>query len=193
MHAPQPQRIHDVLRAIQEDAAWSAEELLPAVYSDLRRMAEAELARLPPGQSVGPTDLVHEVFERLVDAKDGIWENRRHFFFLAARSLRDIVVERQRRNSALKRGGGWQRTDAEPDDFPGEAEASGLFSLGEALERLERDDPVRREIVQMRFFGGLTDKETAAKLGLSLRTVEREWSAIRERLRRELTDEHDAA
>ena len=186
MFSPSNRTIDDVVRSIRGDERWYAEELVPLVYGELKRMAEIELARSNQNGSVGPTDLVHEAFLRLADAERGGWEHRRQFFFAAARAMRDVLVERHRRRTASKRGGNWTRSDDDPDEFPSDSSAEGIVAIADALDRLERDVPKHGELVRLRFFAGKTAEETASSMGVSLSTVEREWREIRARLKREL-------
>jgi RNA polymerase sigma factor (TIGR02999 family) len=171
-------------RAATGDAGASA-DLVPAVYGELRRMA-AELARAAPHVTLPPTALVHEAYLRLVGKGEMAWESRRHFFFAAARALHDILVEEARRKAALKRGGGRQRVDLERLSLAREAPAEDLLALDEALCKLEREDPRKAQLVRLRFFAGLPAEETAAVMGIPLRTLEREWRYVRARLHRDL-------
>jgi len=114
------------------------------------------------------------------------WENRRHFFFVAARAMHDILVEEARRKAAGKRGGGWKRVDAKELETAIEAPSASLLALDEALQRLEADEPRMAEIVRLRFFAGLTEQETASAMEVSERTVRRHWRYARSRLYRDL-------
>ncbi len=164
----------------------AATKLLPLVYGELRKLARAHMARLAPGQTLQPTALVHEAYLRLIRTADPGWEGRSHFFAAAAQAMREIVIEQARRKAALKRGGDRQRFDLEDVELDIQAPAADVLALGEALERLESGDPRKGQIVNLRYFAGLTAKETAAALGVSVATVEREWRYIRAWLRTQL-------
>lgn len=166
-------------------------ELLARVYDELRAIARAELAG-EQRQSLGPTALVHEAFVRLLGRNEATFENRRHFFFVVARAMRDILVERCRRQQALKRGGDWHRGELEDLSLVVEDPGIDVLALEEALEKLRQVDERKYEIVQLRFYGGLTAEETAEVLGVSLSTVERDWRFTRARLQLEIFGEEAA-
>ena len=173
-----------VVRAIREDGEWRAEELLPAVYADLRRVARVEIANAAHNQSLAPTELVHEALLRLTDAGRLQWEQRSHFFYAAGRAMRDVLVERARYKATLRRGGAWQRGEIEADDLPSESDALALLALADALDGLRLDTPRQCEILRLRLFERLDEQQAAARLGISVSTVERDWRAIRVQLRR---------
>jgi len=180
----------------------AAERLLPLVYDELRRLAAARLRKAAPGQTLQATALVHEAYLRLVDERHVQWANRAHFFFAAARAMRDILVERARRKAALKRGGNRRRVDAGRDTQMGEVverivaamdtPPEDLLALDDALAELERDDPDASRLVMLRFFAGLTEAQTAEALGVTDRTVRREWRYARARLHAMLSDGREA-
>lgn len=174
-------RIVELLGQLGDPASVSAGELTPLVYRDLRRLAAARMARLAPGQTIQATALVHEAWLRLVGDRDPGWRGRAHFFAAAARAMRDIVYDHLQQKRRLKRGGHLQRVDAEPDAVAADERGPGENELvvSEALEGLERDHPRKAEIVTLSFFGGLSTEEIAAVLGLSTRTVERDWRFAR--------------
>ena len=167
-------------------AGGPSDDLLPLVYDDLRRLARARLRGQPSGQLMQPTALVHEAFIRLVDGHCPSWENCGHFFAAAARAMRDVIIDRARRRMALKRGGDRRRVDLTDAPAVCAPPAADLIALDEALLRLERVDPRKSQIVNLRYFAGLTTEETAAALGVSVGTVGREWRYIRAWLAREL-------
>jgi len=175
-----------VLSAIEQGNPRAAAELLPLVYEELRQLAAARLAQEKPGQTLQATALVHEVYLRLVQGgPEQPWSGRGHFFAAAAESMRRILVEQARRKHRLKHGGDRRRVDldealslAEPD--------VDLLALDEALNRLAIVDPLAAKIVALRYFTGLTMAETAAALGASLRTVERNWTYAKTWLHRAL-------
>lgn len=149
------------------------------VYGELRRLARAQLGRLPPGKTLQPTALVNEAWLRLAGKDVDDAASRREFIGLAARAMRDILVEDARRKAARKRGGDWRRADPEQLVLATESPPEELLALNEALDELERQQPRRARIVQLRFFAGLTEEETAEALELSERTVRREWRLAR--------------
>lgn len=165
----------------------AAEELLPLIYEDLRQLARARMARTPPGNTLQPTALVHEAFLRLIGDQDPGWNSRGHFFGAAARAMKQILVEQARRKAAVKHGGGVRRADLDADVIGIESPVEDVLALDDALERLRCEDPRKAEIVDLRYFAGLSREETAQVLGLSLRTIDREWRYIIARLHKELT------
>ena len=177
-----------MLQAASRGDEKAAAELLPLVYTELRRLAKSWMAKTPPGQTLQPTALVHEAYLRLLGGEDPGWESRRHFFFTVSRAMRDILVEQARRKASLKRGGGRRRVQSE-DELPAfEEPVEDMLALDEALKCLERDDPRKHRIVMLRFFVGLTAEETAGVMDLSLRTVVREWRYIRAKLYKDLVE-----
>ncbi len=149
------------------------------VYGELRQLARAQLGRLPPGKTLQPTALVNEAWLRLSGKDVDDVKSRRDFIGLAARAMRDILVEDARRKAARKRGGDWRRADLEKLVLATESPPGELLALDEALDELERQEPRRARVVHLRFFAGLTVEETAEALGLSDRTVRREWRLAR--------------
>jgi RNA polymerase sigma factor (TIGR02999 family) len=183
--------VTQMLQAVLEGDLDAAHDLLPMVYDELRKLARARLRALPPGQTLQPTALVHEAYIRLVGKKDPGWEGRGHFFAAAAQAMRNILVEQARRKMAHKRGGGKRRVDiddAEPAFAP---PSEDVLAVDEAVKRLERDDPRKGQIVNLRYFARLTAAETADALGISVATVGREWRYIRAWLERELRIEEE--
>ncbi len=164
----------------------AAGELLPLVYEELRKLARSRLRNLPPGQTLQATALVHEAYMRVVDREQDGWEGRRHFFFVAARAMRDILVEDARRKSASRRGGDLVRIELADGALEVAAPADRLLTLDLGLQRLEAADPEGYELVMLRFFTGLTLPEIAGSSGRSLRTLERKWRFVRSWLAREL-------
>jgi RNA polymerase sigma factor (TIGR02999 family) len=176
-----------VLSDIERGERQSAEELLPMVYDELRRLAAQRLARERPGQTLDPTALVHEAYLRLVmSSKDGAslanepcWSDRRHFFAAAAEAMRRILVENARRKGRHKHGGGRQREAADPGALLAPGSDEELLALHEALERLAALDPTKSRLVELHFFGGLTLDEAAACLEISPSTADRAWRYAR--------------
>jgi RNA polymerase sigma factor (TIGR02999 family) len=179
--------ITQVLAAVARREAVAAEELLPLVYDELRRLARARLDRVGPGQTLQATALVHEAWLRVVGEEDPGWDCRAHFFGAAAKAMRNILVEQSRRKASLKRGGDRLRLDDEVLDGVGlRAPVQSMLVLDEALERLERRDPIKGKIVELRFFTGLSMREVAEVMDLSLTRVESEWRFARSWLQNEV-------
>jgi RNA polymerase sigma factor (TIGR02999 family) len=174
----------DVTRMLKQGRC-RAEELLPLVYEELRRLAAAWLARERPGQTLQATALVHEAWLRLGSPARPSWENRKHFFAAAATAMRRILVENARRKQRARHGGGWQRVDIAHVDLPGPMPDAELLALDEALARLAATHPEAAELVQLCFFAGLTQAEAAAQMGISRATAERTWAFARAWLFRE--------
>jgi RNA polymerase sigma factor (TIGR02999 family) len=175
-----------VLQAAQDGDPRAAAQLLPLVYADLRRLARARLARQAPGQTLQPTALVHEAYLRIAGQGDVTWQGRRHFFFAAARAMRDILVEQARRKAAARHGGGRGREELDEADLVLEEPAADMLVLHEALGELEQQDPLKAQIVMLRYFSGLTMAETAEVLGQSERTLHRHWRYIKAWLKMKL-------
>ncbi len=162
-----------------------AHELMPVVYNELRRLAAAYIRRERPGQTLQATALVHEAFLRLADAGSP-WTDRRHFLGIAARSMRQILVERARARGAQKRWGGMDRVSLSAALVRAEPTDAMLPALDEALDRLEQIDPEQARIVELRYFVGLSVEETADALGMSPATLKRRWALARAWLFREM-------
>ncbi len=179
-----------ILDAIGQGDPQAAAQLLPLVYDELRRLAAHHLAREKPGQTLQPTALVHEAYLRLVGRGDSPrWDNRRHFFAAAAEAMRRILVEQARRKKATKHGGDCRRVDLEEAEAVAVASPEELLALHEALERLSCLDPLAGQLVQLRYFAGLTMEQTAEVLGLSPATAYRHWAFARAWLHVQLTGE----
>jgi RNA polymerase sigma factor (TIGR02999 family) len=178
--------IDRILKAAARGETDSAARLLPLVYEELRRLARARMSRLGPGQTLTPTELVHEAYLRVAGGKQDNFEGRRHFFFAASRAMRDLLVEGVRKKGSLKRGGNSLRLSVEVAELTTADPHEKILDLDFALKKLERESPDRAQVVQLSYFGGLTHPEIAELLGLSRATVERRWSYARIWLRREL-------
>lgn len=165
-----------------------AAEYLPVVYAELRRLAASMAVRLPPGQTLQPTALVHEAYLRLVRHEDPGWNGRRHFFGAAARAMRDILVEQARHKGSRKHGGGSRRVELTDGLAIIEPPADDLLAVDEAIRKLQAEKPHLAEIVMLRYFAGLSVEETAAVLGVSASTLAREWRFARAWLARRLGD-----
>jgi RNA polymerase sigma factor (TIGR02999 family) len=179
-----------VLSAIEQGDPHSAEQLLPLVYEELRKLAAQKMAQEAPGQTLQATALVHEAYLRLVDvAKAQHWNSRGHFFAAAAEAMRRILIENARRKQRVRHGCGRQRLDLDEACPVVQPPSDDLLALDEALTRLAASDPLRANLVKLRFFAGLTMPEAAEALGLSLATAERHWTFVRTWLFAELTGE----
>ena len=169
-----------ILSAIEQGDPHAAEQLLPFVYDELRKLAAQRLAHEKPGQTLQATALVHEAYLRLVDVDLAQqWNSRGHFFAAAAEAMRRILLNQARDKKRQKRGGGWRRLDLEALAVVDDASDDELIALDVALERLAQENPVCAELVKLRFFTGLTQAEAAAALGLATRTASRYWSYAR--------------
>jgi RNA polymerase sigma factor (TIGR02999 family) len=165
-----------ILSAIEHGDPQAAEQLLPLVYNELRRLAAQKLAHEKPGQTFQPTALVHEAYLRLVDEERARhWNSRGHFFAAAAEAMRRILVERARRKRRLRHGGGRHRLDLENLDLATEEVTEEILALDDALERLAAEEPQSAEVVKLRYFAGLTIDQAADALGISARTANRHW------------------
>jgi RNA polymerase sigma factor (TIGR02999 family) len=176
-----------VLCAIEEGDPHAAEQLLPLVYDELRRLAAQKLAQEKPGQTLEATALVHEAYLRLVDAnKVQHWNSRGHFFAAAAEAIRRILVESVRRKNRRKRGGDWQRHDVEFVEPAVQGPDPDILAVDEALSQLACEHPEKAELVKLRYFAGLTLAEAASALGISTATADRYWRYARAWLARRL-------
>jgi RNA polymerase sigma factor (TIGR02999 family) len=161
--------------------------LIPLVYSELRRMAARHLRRERPQHTLQPTALVHEAFVKLVDQRDVRWQNRAHFYGIAAQAIRRILVDHARGRAAEKRGGDLNRVPLDDDVKSSLDDRTDILDLDDALTRLGAFDPDQVRLVELRYFGGLTIEETAEVLGWSTGSVKREWTTAKAWLHRELT------
>jgi RNA polymerase sigma factor (TIGR02999 family) len=164
------------------------DQLLPLVNDELRRLARNYLRRESPGHTLQPTALVNEAYLRLIDQRQVQWQNRAHFFGIAAQLMRRILVDHARRHAYAKRGGGALQVSFDEGMAVTEAKAVELLAVNEALEKLTKLDARKGRIVELRFFGGLTLDETAEMLGISSPTVQREWRAAKAWLHRILSE-----
>jgi RNA polymerase sigma factor (TIGR02999 family) len=176
-----------ILSAIEQSELHAAEQLLPLVYDELRKLVAQKLTQEAPGQTLQATALVHEAYLRLVDTeKVQHWHGRGHFFAAAAESMRRILIERARGKAREKRGGNWQRVDFEHLDVETSISPDQLVALDDALERLASLDHRAGELVKLRYFAGLALDQAAAALGVSTATAYRHWAYARAWLRTEL-------
>jgi len=176
-----------ILDAVQQGDSAAADQLLPLVYDELRRLAAHRMAQEAPDQTLQPTALVHEAWLRLVD-KDGQarFQNRAHFFGAAADAMRRILIDRARRRQAVRHGGGQQRTEMEELNIAAPHDEDELLAVHEALHKLADQHKVEAELVKLRYFVGLTNEDAAAALGISPRTAKYYWTHARAWLFREI-------
>ena len=168
-----------ILSAIERGDPHAAEQLLPLVYDELRRLAAQKMAHDKPGQTLQPTALVHEAYVRLAAGTAPHWNSRGHFFAAAAEAMRRILIEQARRKKRIRHGGEHERIDLDEVCAIVPPPSDDLLARDEALTRLAATDPKRAQLVQLRFFAGLTMPETAEVLGISLATAERWWGFTR--------------
>ena len=187
MSGPGDTQVSAVLQAAQSGDRQAAADLLPLVYEELHKLARVRLARQPPGQTLQPTALVNEVYLRIAGESNVTWEGRQHFFFAAARAMRDILVEQARRKAGPKRGGDRRRQELDEACAVLKPPSDDVLAIHEALEELEARDSLKAQIVLLRYFTGLTMDETAAVLGLPERTLARHWRYIRAWLMKRLS------
>ena len=181
-----PGEVTVLLRAVAEGQPGAADDLLTLVYGELRSIARREMSRAVPDELLQPTALVHEAYVRLFGKTVLDWKNRGHFYWAAARAMRDILVEHARRCQAIKRGGNRRRV-AFDEDVAVWQQSEQLLTLSEALERLEQAHPQHARVVLLRMFGGLNHEETAALIGVSEQTVRRRWTFARAWLHRAIS------
>jgi RNA polymerase sigma factor (TIGR02999 family) len=178
--------ITSLLQAHGQGEPGALDRLVPLVYADLRRLARGQLRRQRPGGSLDTAGLVNEAYLRLIDQSRASFNDRGHFFAVSATAMRHIVVDHARRRSSQKRGGGRVLVSLDDAGEPAAREAARLIEIDAALDKLARLQPRLARVVECRFFAGLTEEETAAALGVSLRTAQREWLKARAWLRAEL-------
>lgn len=182
--------ISQMLSNLAQGDAYAAKQLLPLVYEELRNLAAARMAAEAAGNTLNATALVHEAYLRLVDPPKNSeqeaaqWQNRGHFFAAAAEAMRRILVDQARRKKTRKHGGDLVRLELAPDLASAPQPREDLIALDQALERLAAEDPVKAELVKLRYFAGLTLAEAAEALGMSERTAGRHWTFARAWLRR---------
>ena len=187
MAARTPEDVTGLLKKWSDGDAAALDELMPLVERELRRLAGAFLRRERPDHTLQPTALVNEAYLRLIDQRDAHWQNRSQFFAVAAQLMRRILVDHARAHSAAKRGGpGYKFSLGEAEQFGTKPDLE-IVALHEVLERLAKIDPRQGQVVELRFFGGLTIEQTAEVMNISHATVEREWTMAKAWLLRELS------
>ena len=189
MDEASPNEITEQLIAWSKGDDAALEQLIPAVYQELRRMADHYLRGEDSGHSLQPTALVHEAYLRLIDQTKVEWQNRAHFFGVAAQMMRRILIDHAKAKHRVKRGGTAVKVMLDENVNFTQERASELLALDDALESLARMDERKSRIVELRYFGGLTVEETAEVLGISDKTVMRDWNLAKAWLYRELTSD----
>lgn len=165
-----------ILSAIEHGDPKASEQLLPLVYRELHRLAKQRLAQEKPGQTLQATALVHEAYLRLVEGEDvQRWNSRGHFFAAAAEAMRRILVENARRKRAEKHGGQFERQDLDDIEIAAPSPSDDILALDEALGKLEAEEPIKAQLVKLRYFAGLTEEDAAKALGISYTSAQRYW------------------
>jgi RNA polymerase sigma factor (TIGR02999 family) len=186
--------VTQILSRIEAGDPTASEHLLPLVYEELRRLAAQRLAQEKPGQTLQATALVHEAYIRLVGVDQAQrWDSRGHFFSAAAEAMRRILIERARRKKRLKRGGERAKLNLDAMEFAIDSPADELLAIDEALEALEIDHQDCAQLLKLRFFAGMSQREAATALGIPRRTADRLWAFARAWLYQRLSDEEDPA
>lgn len=180
------QNITLLLTKWNEGDSYAAGELIEAVYAELRRIARGYMRRQAPGNSFQTTDLIHETYIKLIKNEERNWKNRAHFFGVAARAMRHILVDHARSRNAGKRGGGRDRISLSDNIAAVAVQSEQVVALDEALKRLAELDRRKSDVVELKYFGGLTNEEVAEALNISVETVKRDWRFSRTWLLREL-------
>jgi RNA polymerase sigma-70 factor, ECF subfamily len=184
---PAPEEVSQLLRAWSDGDKTAFDKLMPLVYGELRQMAKRYMDRQPTGHTLQTTALIHEAYLRLVGQSEVQWQNRAHFFGVAARAMRHILVDYARNRQAAKRGGAVQQVTLDEAATVSAEQAAELVALDDALESLAAFDRRKSQVVELRYFGGLTVEETAEVLQVSPGTVARDWRLARTWLLRELS------
>jgi len=184
--SPSPQEVTQLLRDWRQGNRAAFDQLIPLVYDELRRLAKRHLQRQSPGHTLQTTALVHEAYLRLIEQQNIEWQNRAHFFAVAARAMRFLLVDHARARQYAKRGGGARQVTLDEVAVVSPERNTDLLALDEALSRLAALDPRKSQVVELRYFGGLSAEETAEALGVSEVTVKREWLKAKAWLYREL-------
>lgn len=182
-----------LLEAYRDGDRQAFDRLVPLVYDDMRRIARGHLKGRAEGHTLNATGLVHEAWVKLAEASGASWNDRGHFLAVAARAMRQIIIDDVRRHAASKRGGGLRPMTLEEHLVPVDERADWLLAVNDALERLAARNQRLARVVECRFFAGLSEEETARALDVSLRTAQRDWLRARAWLREELRSDHPSA
>ena len=177
-----------LLSAIESGDAKAADQLLPLVYQELRRLAASKMAGEAAGHTLQPTALVHEAWLRLVGDQTPTFQNRAHFFAAAAEAMRRILIDRARKRRAARHGGGQRRVELDEVELPFPGDDDQLLAVNDALDQLAAAHPLEAQVVKLRYFVGLTHEEAAEALGISVRTAKHYWAHARAWLFHEITD-----
>src|ERR1700687_3562247 len=188
---PSPQEITQLLIAGSNGSQDALEQLFPLVYEELRRLAHRYMSRERPGHTLQTTAVVHEAYLRLIDQKHVQWQNRAHFFAIAAQMMRRILITHAQSHAYAKRGGGAVKVSLDEAAIMSKERAGELIALDEALKSLTAIDPRRSQVVELRFFGGLSNEEIAEVLRISPNTVTRDWNVAKAWLYREMCMEQE--
>ncbi len=187
MPDPQPATaVTELLARARSGDASALAHVFPLIYDELRRLAEQQMRREPEGHTLSPTALVHEAYMRLIDYSRVEWSGRAHFMAVAATAMRRILVDHARGHRSLKRGGSLRRVSLDSVELGAEDRAELLIAVDEALARLKQLDERQAQVVECRFFGGMTEEETAEALGIGLRPAKRDWARAKTWLHREI-------
>ena len=189
MTTPSTENVSQTLTDGNKDNPGALDQLMPLVYDELRRLARRYLRRERADHTLQPTALVHEAYLRIADQTDVRWQNRAHFFGAAAEAMRRILIERARKKSRLKRGGGQPALSLEDVELAETTPDDRVLMVEEALKQLESQDPKLARVVTMKFFGGLTNAEVAEVLGVTERTVLNHWAYAKAWLLRQIAEE----
>jgi RNA polymerase sigma factor (TIGR02999 family) len=189
MSDPIPTSVTALLARARSGDSSALADVFPLIYEELRRLAELQLRREPDGHTLSPTALVHEAYMRLIDYTRVEWANRAHFMAVASTAMRRILVDHARGHRSLKRGGGLRPVSLDDVELGNEDRAELLVAVDEALDRLKAVEPRQAQVVECRFFGGMTEEETAEALGIGLRTAKRDWARAKSWLHREMAAE----
>ena len=183
-----PSQVTHILGQLQAGEREAAEQLLPLLYGDLRKLAAARMQRLAPGQTMQATELVHDAYMRLVGSTDPGWQGRAHFFGAAAEAMRRILIDRYRHKKAVRHGGDLLRVTLSDAEAPVSADIDQIIDLDNALKQFGEIDPHKAELVKLHLFAGLTLKESAAAMEISYPTAKRHWSYAKAWLSQHLED-----
>jgi RNA polymerase sigma factor (TIGR02999 family) len=188
-HIPSPHEITHLLIAWSNGSQDALEQLYPLVYEELRRLAHRYMSRERPGHTLQTTAVVHEAYLRLIDQRHAQWQNRAHFFAIAAQMMRRILITHAQSHAYAKRGGGTLKVSLDEAAVLSQERAGELLALDDALGSLTALDPRRSQVVELRFFGGLSNEEIAEVLKISPNTVTRDWNVAKAWLYREMSKE----